>query len=179
MAEAIAPNRVLTAAERHLVHSACCASRWFLWLLFSQDNRHAAACVARGHWWVRPIGSMAGWARRYNQVVSELGKVHRPGHRPMRLMLHRRGAVAIAHRRLGAVVVRDPDPRPRSARRWSLRWCSVRWAARRIDVTWWGKTGTFALLMFAYPFFLAESRQHLLGRHRRGCSPGSLASRAW
>jgi cardiolipin synthase len=26
--------------------------------------------------------------------------------------------------------------------------------AHRIDVTWWGKTGTF-MLMFAFPFFLA------------------------
>ena len=26
--------------------------------------------------------------------------------------------------------------------------------ARKIEVTWWGKTGTF-LLMFAFPFFLA------------------------
>ncbi len=33
--------------------------------------------------------------------------------------------------------------------------------ARRIDVTWWGKTATF-LLMFSYPLFLAAGADHAL-----------------
>ena len=43
--------------------------------------------------------------------------------------------------------------------------------ARRIDVTWFGKAGTFFLMM-AFPLFLAERVRRLVGRHRRGAGLG-------
>lgn len=120
----------------------------FLWLLFGVEDRHAAA------WLLGGLGAtdwVDGWiARRFDQT-SELGKVLDPiadravlfvgvvgimidGSVPAWfavLTLVREGLVALAAVVLGAL------------------------GARRIDVTWWGKTGTF-LLMFAYPLFLAS-----------------------
>ncbi len=43
--------------------------------------------------------------------------------------------------------------------------------ARRIDVTWYGKAGTFGL-MFAFPLFLDRVEHRQLGRHRRGARLG-------
>ncbi len=120
----------------------------FLWLLFGVEDRHAAA------WLLGALGAtdwVDGWiARRFDQT-SELGKVLDPiadravlfvgvvgimidGSVPAWfavLTLVREGLVAVAAVVLGAL------------------------GARRIDVTWWGKTGTF-LLMFAFPLFLAS-----------------------
>jgi len=120
---------------------------WFVWLVFGAEDRWAAALL------LGALGAtdwVDGWvARRFNQV-SELGKILDPtadrllllvalvvmivdGSLPLWiavLALFREGVVAIAALVLGAL------------------------GARKIDVTWWGKTGTF-LMMFAVPFFLA------------------------
>lgn len=118
----------------------------FLWLLFSKDDRVAAAYL---------LGALGAsdWvdgyiARRFNQI-SELGKLLDP----------------VADRLLfivgvGAIVIDGSAPL------WVGLVLLVREAlvsivaivigilgARRIDVTWWGKTGTF-LLMVAFPLFL-------------------------
>ncbi|MFT7645634.1 MAG: cardiolipin synthase [Candidatus Poriferisodalaceae bacterium] len=119
----------------------------FVWLLFSKDDRWGAALL------LGALGAtdwIDGWiARRWNQV-SELGKILDPTADRLMLLigvlsimidgsvaiwigvlaLIREGLVAIVAVVLGAL------------------------GARKIDVTWWGKTGTF-LLMFAFPFFLA------------------------
>lgn len=119
----------------------------FLWLLFSQDDRWGAAVL---------LGALGAsdWvdgfiARRFDQV-SELGKILDPTADRLMLLvgifaimvdgsvpiwlgvlaLVREGLVAIVALVLGAL------------------------GARKIDVTWWGKTGTF-MLMFAFPFLLA------------------------
>ena len=119
----------------------------FLYLLFGRDNRAAAAGL---------LGALGAtdWvdgyiARHFNQV-SEVGKVLDPvadrllffvgvmgilvdGSVPgwvAVLTLLREGLVSLAVLVLAAL------------------------GARRIDVTWSGKAGTFAL-MFAFPFFLA------------------------
>ena len=118
----------------------------FLWLLFGQDDRWGAALL---------LGALGAtdWidgfiARRFDQV-SELGKILDPtADRLMFLVavfsmiidesvplwfavltLLREGVISIVALVLGAL------------------------GARRIDVTWWGKTSTFGL-MFAFPLFL-------------------------
>ncbi len=124
-----------------------CCLPWFVWLLFGAEDRWGAALL------IGVLGA-TDWvdgfiARRFNQV-SELGKILDPtadrllllvalaalivdGSLPLWvavLALVREGAVAIAALVLAAA------------------------GARKIEVTWWGKTGTF-LMMFAVPSFLA------------------------
>ena len=119
----------------------------FLWLLFSQDDRWAAA------WLWGAIGAtdwVDGWWARKFDAVSELGKLLDPvtdravlivgilavgvdGAVPWWLVvltLAREVIVAVAGLVLGAL------------------------GARRIDVTWQGKCATFGLY-FAFPFLLA------------------------
>ena len=118
----------------------------FLWLLFAQDNRIGAA-------WLLAVLGATDWvdgyiARHYDQT-SNLGKILDPvadrvllivgvlaiaidGSVPIViavLSLVREGLVAIAVVVLAAL------------------------GARRIDVTWYGKCGTF-LVMVAFPLFL-------------------------
>lgn len=120
----------------------------FVYLLFGRDNRAAAASL---------LGMLGAtdWidgyiARRYHQV-SDLGKILDP----------------VADRLLffvgiGAILVDGSVPL------WFALAVLVRelvvgvttivlglLGARRIDVTWWGKAGTFAL-MVAFPMFLAS-----------------------
>ena len=140
-------DRLLTVPNIiSIVRLACLPA--FLWLLFGRDNRAAAA------WLLAALGA-TDWidgyiARRFHQV-SELGKVLDP----------------VADRLLffvgvGGIVLDDSCPL------WVavavlLREVVVAGAtlglaamgARRIDVTWFGKAGTFGL-MVAFPFFLAS-----------------------
>ncbi len=138
-------SRILTIPNLISVIRLCCLPV-FVWLLFGPENRHAAA------WLLGALGAtdwVDGWiARRWNQV-SELGKLLDPiadrllflvgvtaiwidGSVPAWIAiatLAREALVSVTGLILGAL------------------------GARRIDVTWWGKTGTF-LLMFAFPLFL-------------------------
>lgn len=128
-----------------LVRLACIP--WFVWLLLSVGDRLGAAIL------LAVLGAtdwVDGWfARRFDQV-SELGKILDPtadrllmftalvatlvdGSIPLWFALAaliREVLVSLAAVALGALGV------------------------RRIDVTWWGKTGTF-FLMFAAPLLLA------------------------
>lgn len=120
----------------------------FLYLLFGRDDRAAAA------WLLAALGA-TDWidgyiARRWDQV-SELGKILDP----------------VADRLLffvgvGGILVDGSVPT------WFAVMVLVREAvvaittvviaalgAKRVDVTWWGKAGTFGL-MFAFPLFLAS-----------------------
>ena len=120
---------------------------WFLWLLVSQDNRTAAALL------LGALGAtdwVDGWiARRFDQV-SEVGKVLDPT--ADRLLL----VVALV------AIVEDGSIPIWFAVLVLVREVLIGLTAllllmvgvRRIDVTWWGKTGTFALL-WAVPCFLA------------------------
>ncbi len=118
----------------------------FLWLLFGRDNRLAAA------WLLAALGC-TDWvdgfiARRYNQV-STLGKVLDPT--ADRILL----AVGVI-----SILIYGAVP-PLIAWLAIIREVSVGvlalvlglLGAKRIDVNWWGKTGTF-LLMIAFPLFL-------------------------
>lgn len=120
----------------------------FLWLLFGRDDRLAAA------WLLAGLGAtdwVDGWyARRYHQV-SALGKVLDPVADRVLLI----GGIA-------AILVDGSVPL------WVALLAIVRevliaaatlvlaaLGARRIDVQWAGKAGTFGL-MFAFPLFLGS-----------------------
>jgi cardiolipin synthase (CMP-forming) len=141
------PDRVLTIPNAISVVRLGCIPL-FLWLLFSQDDRHAAA------WLLAVLGAtdwVDGWiARRWNQV-STVGKILDPT--ADRLML----AVAVV-----AIAVDGSVPIVIAALT-IVREVTVGIAvlvlaamgARRIDVTWLGKAGTFGQ-MVAYPLFLVS-----------------------
>jgi cardiolipin synthase len=120
---------------------------WFLWLLVAQEDRMVAALL------LGALGAtdwVDGWiARRFDQI-SEVGKVLDPT--ADRLLL----VVALV------AIVDDGSIPIWFAVVVLVREVLIGLAAllllmvgvRRIDVTWWGKTGTFALL-WAVPCFLA------------------------
>lgn len=141
-------DRILTIPNLLSVVRLLCVPI-FLWLLFSKDDRHAAA------WLLAALGA-TDWvdgyiARRFNQV-SSVGKILDPA--ADRILL----GVGI-----GAILIDGSAPA------WVAVATVVRevlvsvgvlvlaaLGARRIDVTWYGKAGTFAM-MFAFPLFLASN----------------------
>lgn len=142
------PDRILTVPNVISFVRLCCIP-WFLWLLFADDNRHAAA-------WLLAVLGMTDWidgyiARRWNQV-STVGKVLDPT--ADRLML----AVGVV-----AIIVDGSVPLAVGVLT-IVREVTVGVAvlilaamgARRIDVTWAGKAGTFGQ-MVAYPLFLVSN----------------------
>jgi cardiolipin synthase (CMP-forming) len=118
----------------------------FLWLLIGRSDQLSAALLLA---FLGATDWVDGYLARRLGQVSEVGKILDPtADRIMLLVavvaiatdgsvpwwfagltLAREGAVSVIALGLGAL------------------------GARRIDVTWWGKTGTF-LLMFSYPLFL-------------------------
>jgi cardiolipin synthase len=141
------PDRVLTIPNAISVVRLCCIPL-FLWLLFAQDNRHAAA------WLLAALGCtdwIDGWiARRFNQV-STVGKILDPT--ADRLMLAV-GVIAILVDGSVPVVIGVLT----IVREIVVGAAVVVLAllgARRIDVTWTGKAGTFGQ-MVAYPLFLVS-----------------------
>ncbi len=138
----------LTAPNVITLARLCCVPL-FLWLLFSRDNRHAAA------WLLGGLGA-TDWvdgfiARRFDQV-SEFGKIFDPTADRIMLLV---GVLAIAVD--GSVpwwfailtLIREALVAAAAILLGIL-------GARRFDVTWWGKCATFGL-MFAYPLFLAAN----------------------
>ena len=141
------PDRVLTIPNAISVVRLGCIPL-FLWLLFAQDNRHGAA------WLLAILGCtdwVDGWiARRFNQV-STVGKVLDPT--ADRLMLAV-GVIAILVDGSVPVVIGVLT----IVREVVVGVAVVVLAllgARRIDVTWTGKAGTFGQ-MVAYPLFLVS-----------------------
>lgn len=138
-------GRILTVPNLITLVRLCCVP-WFVWLLFGAERRAAAAVL------LAVLGAtdwVDGWiARRFDQG-STLGKVLDPvadrlllGVGVLAILLD--GSVPGA---VGVVVV---------AREVVISVATVALAilgARRIDVTWVGKCGTFAL-MVAFPLFL-------------------------
>ncbi len=120
---------------------------WFLWLLVAQDDRTAAALL------LGALGAtdwVDGWiARRFDQV-SDVGKVLDPTADRLLLVVALVAILADGSIPIWfgvAVLVREV-----LVGLGALILAGL--GARRIDVTWWGKTGTFALL-WSVPCFLA------------------------
>jgi cardiolipin synthase len=120
----------------------------FLWLLFSRDDRANAA------WLLAALGTtdfLDGYIARHFNQTSELGKILDP----------------VADRLLffvgvGAIIIDDSVPLwfaiavlVREALVAGATLALAALGAARIDVTWFGKAGTFGL-MIAFPLFLAS-----------------------
>lgn len=141
------PDRILTIPNGISFVRLCCIP-WFLWLLFAQDDRHGAA-------WLLAVLGCTDWvdgyiARRWHQV-STVGKVLDPT--ADRLLL----AVGVV-----AIVVDESVPLAigiltisREVTVGVAVLLLAAMGARRIDVTWAGKAGTFGQ-MVAYPLFLVS-----------------------
>jgi cardiolipin synthase len=141
------PDRVLTVPNLISFVRLLCIP-WFLWLLFAQDDRHAAA-------WLLAVLGCTDWidgyiARRWRQV-STVGKVLDPTADRLLLAV---GVIAILVDGSVPVVVAVLT----IVREVTVGIAVVVLAAlgaRRIDVTWAGKAGTFGQ-MVAYPLFLVS-----------------------
>ena len=139
-------DRVLTVPNVITVVRLLCIPL-FVWLLFGAHRQTAAAVL------LAVLGA-TDWvdgfvARRYHQV-STLGKVLDPA--ADRILV---ATAVIAIMVYGAVPLwfgrGHPGPGGAGGRR--RCWLLAALGARRIDVLWVGKAGTFGL-MFAYPAFL-------------------------
>ena len=145
-------DRILTVPNViTLVRLACLPV--FVWLLFGRENEYAAA------WLLGALGA-TDWvdgfiARRWKQV-STLGKVLDPVADRLLLFVG-----------IGCILIEGSVPLIVAvlvlAREVLISIATVALAAlgaRRIDVTWYGKAGTFCNL-FAFPFFLAGGDEQL------------------
>ena len=142
------PDRIVTVPNLISVVRLCCIPL-FLWLLFGRDDRHAAA------WLLAVLGCtdwVDGWiARRWNQV-STLGKVLDPTADRLLFIVCVGGIIVDGSAPLVfsvLVVVREVLVGG------SLAVLTL-FGMKRFDVSWWGKAGTFGLMM-AFPFFLLGS----------------------
>ena len=140
-------DRILTIPNLiTLVRLACLPV--FLWLLFGREHRAAAA------WLLAAIGTtdfLDGYiARRFNQM-SNLGKILDPVADRLLFFVGAGGILADGSVPAWvAIVVLVRETLVAGA---TLVLAAL--GARRIDVTWFGKAGTFGL-MVAFPLFLAS-----------------------
>jgi cardiolipin synthase len=121
----------------------------YLWLLVDQDNRAAAAAL------LAVLGA-TDWvdgyvARRFHQV-SELGKVIDPVADRLLFFVGIGGMLWVG----GVPVIFSVVVLVREVIVAGATVLLAVLGAKRIDVTWFGKAGTFGL-MFAFPLFLAGS----------------------
>jgi len=147
MADAASESRIVTLPNLiTLVRLSCLPV--FLWLLFAEDNRAAAA------WLLAALGAtdwVDGYIARHWHQVSDVGKVFDPV--ADRLLFFVAGVGILIDGSVPvwfAVVVLVRETLVGGT---TLVLAAL--GARRIDVTWFGKAGTF-LLMVAFPLFLAS-----------------------
>lgn len=120
----------------------------FWWLLFEQQDRHAAA------WLLAALGAtdwVDGYIARRWQQVSTVGKILDPTADRLLFFVGVGGILidgSVPVWFAWAVLIREFVVGATTLVIAAL-------GARRIDVTWFGKAGTFGL-MFAFPFFLAS-----------------------
>ena len=141
-------GRVLTVPNVISVGRLLCVPL-FLWLLFGRDNRLAAAILLG---FLGATDWVDGWiARRYDQV-STVGKILDPVADRVLLVV---GVVAIlVDGSVPAVVAVAAIVREVLVSAGLVALTAL--GAKRIDVQWAGKAGTFAL-MAAFPLFLAAN----------------------
>jgi cardiolipin synthase len=148
-------DRILTVPNVLSLVRLCCIPI-FLWLLFGRENRLGAALLLGG------LGA-TDWvdgfiARRFDQVTT-VGKVLDPTADRLLLVV---GIVAIlVDGSVPAVIAIPAIVREVLVSAAVLVLAAL--GARRIDVTWWGKCGTF-LMMAAFPLFLAGNDDAFGGR---------------
>jgi cardiolipin synthase (CMP-forming) len=149
MSEPVSESRILTIPNAiSLVRLSMIPV--FLYLLFGRDNRAGAAGLLAG---LGATDWVDGYIARHFNQTSTLGKILDPT--ADRLMLLVSVAAIIIDHAIpwwiaGLVLFREA-----AVAVTALALAAM--GARRIDVTWYGKAGTFGL-MFAIPFFLtAES----------------------
>lgn len=147
MDEVTGRDRILTLPNAiTLVRLACLPI--FLYLLFGRDNRAAAA------WLLAALGAtdwVDGYLARHMHQVSTLGKVLDPVADRLLFFVGAGGILVDGSvpTWFGVVVlVRETLVGATTIALAAL-------GARRIDVTWYGKAGTFGL-MVAFPLFLAS-----------------------
>lgn len=120
----------------------------FLWLLFGQEDRAAAA------WLLAALGItdwIDGYLARHLGQTSELGKILDPVADRLLFFVGAGGILIDGSVPVWfAVVVLARELLVAGA---TLMLAAM--GAKRIDVTWWGKAGTFGL-MVAFPLFLAS-----------------------
>ena len=144
--EAPGEDRVLTVPNLiTLVRLACLPL--FLWLLFGRDHRAAAASLLAG---LGATDWIDGYIARHFNQISTLGKVLDPV--ADRLLFFVGGGAILADGSVPAWFAITVLVREALVAGATLLLAAL--GAARIDVTWWGKAGTFGL-MFAFPFFLA------------------------
>lgn len=145
--EEIVSDRILTIPNVITVVRLLCLPV-FLWLLFHDENRAAAA------WFLGALGAtdfVDGYVARHFHQTSKLGKILDPVADRLLLFV---GIGAILYDRTVpewfaiAVLVRELLVTVATLALAAM-------GARRIDVTWFGKAGTFAN-MFAFPLFLGS-----------------------
>jgi cardiolipin synthase len=118
----------------------------FVWLLFGRENRAGAAAL------LSVLGAtdwVDGYIARHFNQVSNLGKVLDPA--ADRLLLGAAVVCGLIDGSIPAIVAWPAIARETLVAGTVLVLAAM--GARRIDVTWVGKAGTF-LLMFAFPLFL-------------------------
>ncbi len=129
-----------------LVRLACLP--WFLWLLFKDENREAAA------WLLAALGItdwVDGYLARHLHQTSDLGKVLDPVADRLLFFVGAGGILidgSVPTWFAVVVLIRETVVGGTTIILAAL-------GARRIEVTWWGKAGTFGL-MVAFPLFLAS-----------------------
>jgi len=124
----------------------------FLWLLFGRDDRLAAAIL------LAVLGAtdwVDGYVARHFGQVSNLGKMFDPTVDRLLMVVG-----------IGSIMISDPQIDWFMPFAWvvvvrevllsAFVILTVLLGARRMDVTWFGKAGTFGMMM-AFPAFLAAS----------------------
>ena len=151
-------DRILTVPNVITFVRAGAACRCSCGCCSAEDNRAAAAVAAR-----RPRRHRLG--RRLHRPPLPPGveprQGPRPGRRPAALLRRRRRRSSSTARCPVVVRRRRAGPRGRSSAAATLVLAAL--GARRIDVTWFGKAGTFCL-MIAFPLFLASDEHAASGR---------------
>ena len=132
---ATSEDRILTVPNV-ITFVRLCLLPVFVWLLLGRENRAAAAGLLA---FLGVTDFLDGWIARHYDQASNLGKVLDP----------------VADRLIfivggGAILLDGSVPT------WFAVLVLAAMGARRIDVTWYGKAGTFGL-MFAFPLFLTAS----------------------